>query len=260
MGYLEYYNNILQAKNTPGDVLSRLKFVGEVTIAEAKNIALIISGSDQDELAEALESSLQRAAEYLACHIHCDVYGDWQAEQLTGRQDAYEALLCDAFHLTEEAARLWLPILVRAGQQRQICLALGAFFPLYLQAFACLVGEPAPTTSFFLDCPARQGFLPVKITKPGCLYACYEVEATEEYYRHEGEFNPAYQGPLLAHGLAFAAGSPDDIYLSGAEWPSHPFYMGLLYHPEQGQNNEPCHPVMRGLLRAVLSGQIMQKG
>lgn len=104
----------------------------------------------------------------------------------------------------------------------------------------------------FPDQPMRRGACPMNIEEGSLLARLYGSETTSERHHHRREFNPAYQGPILATGLRFSGMSPDGKFLEAVEWPEHPFFIGLIAHPEFKSRPTKPHPVFRGFVDAAL--------
>lgn len=102
------------------------------------------------------------------------------------------------------------------------------------------------------DQPMRRGGYPMTLQADSLLAKLYGQTEVSERHHHRREFNSAYQGPLLETGLSFAGSSPDGQFLEAIEWPDHPFYVGLISHPEFKSRPLRPHPVFRGLVEAAL--------
>jgi CTP synthase len=58
------------------------------------------------------------------------------------------------------------------------------------------------------------------------------VEAVDERHRHRYEVNPTVVGDLEAAGMLFPGQSEDGNRMEVMELASHPYYVGVQYHPE----------------------------
>jgi len=73
-----------------------------------------------------------------------------------------------------------------------------------------------------------------------------------ERHRHRYEINPKYIEPLAAHGLV-VGGMSVDGRVEVLEMPSHPFFVGVQYHPEFLSRPEAPHPLYMELVRAAMA-------
>ncbi|MDE5757934.1 MAG: gamma-glutamyl-gamma-aminobutyrate hydrolase family protein, partial [Allobaculum sp.] len=73
-----------------------------------------------------------------------------------------------------------------------------------------------------------------------------------ERHRHRFEFNNLYRREFEDHGMTISGTSPDNSLVEAIEYPDHPFYVGVQYHPEfKSRPNRP-HPLFSGLVQASL--------
>ena len=101
--------------------------------------------------------------------------------------------------------------------------------------------------------PMRRGSYPMVLEEDSLLAKLYGETEGAERHHHRREFNFAYQGPLLAAGLRFSATSPDGELLEGVELPDHPFFVGMIAHPEFKSRPTKPHPLFRGYIAAALA-------
>ena len=73
-----------------------------------------------------------------------------------------------------------------------------------------------------------------------------------ERHRHRYEINPAYLDRMAEQGLVVTGRSVDGR-VESFEIPSHPFFLGVQYHPELLSRPETPHPLYMGLVRAALA-------
>ncbi|HML47731.1 MAG TPA: CTP synthase, partial [Clostridia bacterium] len=66
------------------------------------------------------------------------------------------------------------------------------------------------------------------------------------------EINPAYVQPLIEKGVRFPAMEKTEGYIEAVERPKHPFYIGVVYHPEFLSRPDRPHPLFCALVRAAL--------
>jgi CTP synthase len=58
------------------------------------------------------------------------------------------------------------------------------------------------------------------------------VDYVDERHRHRYEVNPKYVADLESHGMKFPGQSEDGNRMEIMELDSHPYYVGVQYHPE----------------------------
>ncbi len=92
------------------------------------------------------------------------------------------------------------------------------------------------------------------ILKKGSLAAkAYKSTSIIERHRHRFEVNPMYIEQLEKAGLHFTGKSPDGQLMEIAELPSttHPFFVGVQFHPELQARPLAPHPVFTAFIKAA---------
>lgn len=90
--------------------------------------------------------------------------------------------------------------------------------------------------------------------RPSSLAAkLYRGERIEERFRHRYEFNPLYRQLFEEHGMVFSGWPPGQPVAQVAELPTHPFFIGVQYHPEFLSRPSAASPVFAGLIAASLA-------
>ena len=98
----------------------------------------------------------------------------------------------------------------------------------------------------------RLGAYPCRIAPGTLMERCYGAGEISERHRHRYEFNNDYRDVLTEAGLVISGLSPDGTLVETVELPSHPFFIGVQFHPEfKSRPNRP-HPLFSGFLRAML--------
>ena len=98
----------------------------------------------------------------------------------------------------------------------------------------------------------RLGAYPCKI-EPGTLaYKIYGSEMISERHRHRWEFNNKYLEAMQAAGLKASGINPETNLVEIVEIPTHPFFIGVQYHPELKSTVENPHPVFVHFVKAAL--------
>jgi CTP synthase len=71
-----------------------------------------------------------------------------------------------------------------------------------------------------------------------------------ERHRHRFEVNVHYRDRLEEAGLVFSGMSPDGILPEVIEYPDHPWFIGVQYHPELKSKPFAPHPLFAGFIAA----------
>jgi CTP synthase len=73
-----------------------------------------------------------------------------------------------------------------------------------------------------------------------------------ERHRHRYEVNIHYREELEATGLKFSGLSPDGVLPEIIEYPNHPWFIGVQYHPELKSKPFAPHPLFSGFIAAAV--------
>ncbi|OYY04881.1 MAG: CTP synthetase [Acidocella sp. 35-58-6] len=73
-----------------------------------------------------------------------------------------------------------------------------------------------------------------------------------ERHRHRYEVNIHYREALEAAGLRFSGLSPDGVLPEIIEYPNHPWFIGVQYHPELKSKPFAPHPLFEGFIAAAV--------
>jgi CTP synthase len=98
----------------------------------------------------------------------------------------------------------------------------------------------------------RLGAQRVVLESDSVLAKLYGRVEIFERHRHRFEITPAYLQRFEQNGLKVSAWSPDGR-VEALEIPSHPFFIGVQYHPEFLSRPEAPHPLYLALVRAALA-------
>lgn len=89
--------------------------------------------------------------------------------------------------------------------------------------------------------------------KPGSRIATiYGATEISERHRHRYEVNTQYKDKLEAAGLQFAGLSPDGLLPETVEYPDHPWFIGVQYHPELKSRPFDPHPLFASFIAAAV--------
>jgi CTP synthase len=98
----------------------------------------------------------------------------------------------------------------------------------------------------------RLGAYPTKLMKGTLIHSLYNADIISERHRHRFEFNNEYLDILKEKGLIFS-GFYDDFLVETIELPSHPWAIGVQFHPELKSKPYKAHPLFGGFIKACFS-------
>ncbi|MCM4151311.1 CTP synthase [Arenibacter sp. N53] len=97
------------------------------------------------------------------------------------------------------------------------------------------------------DCHLEKGSLVQKI-----YHGASEIS---ERHRHRYEFNNSYKKQLEEAGLVASGVNKETGLVEIVEIPSHPWFIGVQYHPEYKSTVDNPHPLFVGFVKAALKHQ-----
>jgi CTP synthase len=99
----------------------------------------------------------------------------------------------------------------------------------------------------------RLGAFPAALAEDSLVRAVYNGAAKiSERHRHRFEVNIHYREQLEATGLRFSGLSPDGVLPEIVEYPDHPWFIGVQYHPELKSKPFDPHPLFKGFIAAAV--------
>jgi CTP synthase len=99
----------------------------------------------------------------------------------------------------------------------------------------------------------RLGAFPAMLADTSLVRAVYNgAPEISERHRHRYEVNIHYRDELEATGLRFSGLSPDGVLPEIVEYPNHPWFIGVQYHPELKSKPFAPHPLFRGFIAAAV--------
>ncbi|MCP5114084.1 MAG: CTP synthetase, partial [bacterium] len=81
------------------------------------------------------------------------------------------------------------------------------------------------------------------------VYGSTEIS---ERHRHRYEVNMAYREKLEQAGMVFSGTSPDGLLPETIEFPDHPWFIGVQYHPELKSRPFEPHPLFASFIEAAV--------
>lgn len=98
----------------------------------------------------------------------------------------------------------------------------------------------------------RLGAYPAHLAEESLVRRVYGEADISERHRHRYEVNVAYRGKLEEAGLRFSGMSPDGVLPEIVEYPDHPWFIGVQYHPELKSKPFAPHPLFAGFIGAAV--------
>jgi CTP synthase len=98
----------------------------------------------------------------------------------------------------------------------------------------------------------RLGAYDAVLGKESRIAEIYGSRHISERHRHRYEVNVNYKGKLEDAGLRFSGMSPDGVLPETIEFPEHPWFIGVQYHPELKSKPFEPHPLFTSFIKAAL--------
>ena len=98
----------------------------------------------------------------------------------------------------------------------------------------------------------RLGAYDCQLDKNSLAYEIYGKELISERHRHRYEFNGHYLTRMEAAGLKASGRNPGTGLVEIVEIPTHPFFIGVQFHPELKSTPEVPQPIFVAFVKAAL--------
>ncbi len=98
----------------------------------------------------------------------------------------------------------------------------------------------------------RLGAFNAALTEGSRIADIYGTTHISERHRHRYEVNTRYRLRLEQTGLRFAGLSPDGLLPETIEYPDHPWFIGVQYHPELKSRPFDPHPLFASFIAAAV--------
>lgn len=100
---------------------------------------------------------------------------------------------------------------------------------------------------------SRMGAQTLILDTESRLSVCYRNGGEiSERHGNRYEINTAYLGPLMEKGVRFPASEKSEGYVEAIELPDHPFFIGVIYHPEFKSRPDRAHPLFDSFVAVAL--------
>lgn len=98
----------------------------------------------------------------------------------------------------------------------------------------------------------RLGAYPCTIKEGTKAHKAYENTQISERHRHRYEFNNNFRTMLEDNGLVISGTSPNNELVEIVELPTHPWFVGVQFHPELKSRAVTGHPLFIHFVKAAL--------
>jgi CTP synthase len=99
----------------------------------------------------------------------------------------------------------------------------------------------------------RLGAYPCVLGPGSRVAEIYGVPSIQERHRHRYEVNINYKDRLEKTGLRFCGMSPDGVLPEMVEYPDHPWFIGVQFHPELKSKPFEPHPLFTSFIEAAVA-------
>ncbi len=98
----------------------------------------------------------------------------------------------------------------------------------------------------------RLGAYDCELMEKSTAARAYGTTSISERHRHRYEFNNRYKEQLEAAGMNFTGTNPATGLVEVVELPSHPYFVGVQFHPELKSTVENPHPLFVSFVAAAV--------
>jgi CTP synthase len=98
----------------------------------------------------------------------------------------------------------------------------------------------------------RLGAYPAHLEKGSHVADIYGARDISERHRHRYEVNTGYKARLEDEGMRFSGMSPDGLLPEIIEYPEHPWFVGVQFHPELKSRPFEPHPLFASFVGAAV--------
>jgi CTP synthase len=99
----------------------------------------------------------------------------------------------------------------------------------------------------------RLGAYPAKLVEGSRVAEIYGALELSERHRHRYEVNIGYMDKLRSVGMVFSGLSPDGRLPEIVEYPDHPWFIGVQFHPELKSKPFDPHPLFASFIEAAVT-------
>ncbi len=100
--------------------------------------------------------------------------------------------------------------------------------------------------------PCGSAPIPRSSTRAAAIAGIYGATEISERHRHRYEVNTGYRERLEDKGMRFSGMSPDGLLPEIIEYPDHPWFIGVQFHPELKSRPFEPHPLFATFIGAAV--------
>ncbi|MES2273043.1 MAG: CTP synthase [Chlamydiota bacterium] len=104
----------------------------------------------------------------------------------------------------------------------------------------------------------RLGAYPCTLKEKSLAFAAYKEKLIFERHRHRYEFNNQFKRAFEEKGMLFSGTLEHGDLCEISEIPSHPWMLGVQFHPEFKSKPLECHPLFREFIAAAVISHAQQ--
>ncbi|MGY8932423.1 MAG: glutamine amidotransferase-related protein, partial [Flavobacteriales bacterium] len=101
----------------------------------------------------------------------------------------------------------------------------------------------------------RLGSYNCTLNKNSNSYNAYQNIKIQERHRHRYEFNNSYLNDFNNSGMNCVGENPENKLIEIVEIPSHPWFVGVQFHPEYRSTVLKPHPLFSGFIDACIKNK-----
>lgn len=101
----------------------------------------------------------------------------------------------------------------------------------------------------------RLGAYPCEVKEGTRAFEVYNQKNISERHRHRFEFNNKYSDQFLQAGIVFSGINPTKNLVEIIEIPTHPWFVGVQFHPEYKSTVANHHPLFVHFIKAAMEHQ-----
>jgi CTP synthase len=101
----------------------------------------------------------------------------------------------------------------------------------------------------------RLGAYPCDVQENTKAFSIYKTKSISERHRHRYEFNDKYLAEFKKAGMIPAGINPKDNLVEIMEIPSHPWFIGVQFHPEYKSTVANPHPLFVAFVGAAIENR-----
>jgi len=106
----------------------------------------------------------------------------------------------------------------------------------------------------------RLGAWACDLKRESKVWKIYKADSIKERHRHRYEFNGDYKTQMETAGMLATGLNPDTGLVEIVEIPSHPWFVGVQYHPEYKSTVANPHPLFVAFVKAALNQNKKNRG